>query len=417
MSAGVVADESLLLVNHVPLREGPGGSPLIDSQTARGIAQWCRHFDRVTFCGVVDGTERAGSSSSTWVDTREIERSERCKVVALPRAYRAGSMLRETRSAIRVLWPAIPRHAHLCFSFGGVIGDWPAIAALGAIRQRRTYVAWLDRVETDILLNKMTGAPMPLRLAVGAFVPVVERYNKFLLGRSSVALLRGGDTFEHYRGASSNPFRIDNSHLTADDMIEPEETTQKVARVMGGKPIEILYVGRANLMKGPLDWLDVLARLDQNGIPFTAKWIGDGPMLGEMRARVAASELSGKVELSGYEGDHGAILRAMRESDVFMFCHKTKESPRCLVEALCSGCALAGYDSAYPRGLVETYGGGRFTPKEDVDALAALIADLHRNRPELAQLVSDAARNGAQFTEDAIYANRARLMKQARNAV
>lgn len=406
-------DESLLLVNHVPLRHGPDGT-FVDSQTARGIAQWCRHFDRLTFCGVADGSDSTASSSSTWVNSTEIEGGERCTFVVLPRAYRAGSMLRESRKTIQVLWSAIPRHAHLCFSFGGLIGDWPALAALGAIRQKRPYAAWLDRVETDILINKTARAPAPVRLAVSTLVPIVERYNRFLLRRSSVALLRGGDTFEHYGDVSPNPFCIHNSHLTAEDMIGPDETAQKVTRVLAGGPIKILYVGRANLMKGPFDWLDALFRLREAGIPFSARWIGDGPELEAMRGRVAALELAGQVELPGYQGDRGDLLRAMRESDIFVFCHRTKESPRCLVEALCSGSAIVGYDSAYPRGLVETHGGGCFVPKDDVDELVALIAKLHRDRRELARLVTAAAQNGKQYTEDSIYANRAWLMKQAR---
>ena len=106
-------------------------------------------------------------------------------------------------------------------------------------------------------------------------------------------------------------------------------------------------------MKGPGDWLSVLEALDLQSIPFRATWIGDGPDLARMQERVARSGLTDQVVLHGFEGNRAVLLRAMRESDLLLFCHKTPESPRCLIEALVSGCPLVGYETAYPKGLVD----------------------------------------------------------------
>ena len=59
-----------------------------------------------------------------------------------------------------------------------------------------------------------------------------------------------------------------------------------------------------------------------------------------------------------------------------MFCHKTPESPRNLIEALVSGAPIVGYDSPFPRDLIAAHGGGVLTPLNDVNALVDSLASL-----------------------------------------
>jgi glycosyltransferase involved in cell wall biosynthesis len=147
-------------------------------------------------------------------------------------------------------------------------------------------------------------------------------------------------------------------------------------------------------------------------VPFEATWIGDGPELPAMAKRIAASPIAGTVRLHGFEDNRDVLLSAMRKSDIFLFCHKTAESPRCLIEALVSGCPLIGYKTAYPQGLVDRRGGGIFVGRDDVGALADCVAQLHRDRPALARLVADAAASGELYNEAAVYEHRALLMKR-----
>ncbi|VWX53101.1 hypothetical protein NOVOSPHI9U_420344 [Novosphingobium sp. 9U] len=156
---------SLLLVTHVHVRQGANGLQ-IDDQTAAGIEQWCRHFDMVTFYGIL--TE--GASSSAWVDTNTGLMGERATIRALPNGYGAAAMARAWRGVRRELRQAIAAHRHLCFTLGMVIGDWPFVAALEAIRQKRRYSAWIDRVEAPILRQLAQG--WRRRAMVEAIVPV-----------------------------------------------------------------------------------------------------------------------------------------------------------------------------------------------------------------------------------------------------
>lgn len=403
---------SLLLVTHVPLRAGPRGLQL-DNQTAAGVSHWCRHFDRVTYIGVAEDPAYAGASSLAWVDTDQGLLGEKATLVALPRAYRIAPMAREYRAVRARLAQEIARHRHLCYTIGGLVGDWPALAGIESIRQKRRYAAWLDRVEPSIIRNKAAGASLRYRLLAEMAIPIMERYTRHILRHSAIALLRGGDTFEHYARWASDPHCIHNTHTHASDQIAADVLAAKQARALSGAPLNIVYVGRANAMKGPEDWFQVLERLHGAGVPFRATWVGDGPDLAKMRERVAGSVLAGLVDLPGFEGRRDVLLQALRDADLLLFCHKTAESARSLVEALVCGCPIVGYGTAYPRGLVETHGGGAFVPKDDVPGLAARVEALHRDRPALAALIGAAAASGTLYDEESVYAHRAGLMRLA----
>lgn len=404
-------NDALLLVTHVVLREGAHGLQ-IDDQTAAGIVQWCKHFQHVTYYGVIEDSGRPLGNSSTWVDIGTFEDAQNCRVLALPNAYRVGRMLGQYRKVRDILSDAIPRHSHLCFTIGGMIGDWPAVAALEAVRQERSFSAWIDRVESAVIKNRLRGgSSIQKRLAAKVILPLMERYTEHILRKSGAALLQGMDTFNHYSSSAPNPHCTYDTHTTKADEILPSALSLKTEAAIAGAPLKILYVGRADAMKGPMDWLDVLDALYRMKISFDATWIGDGPVLESMRSRVRRSSFAEQVHFPGFEGNREALLQAMKRSDLFLYCHKTPESPRSLIEALVCGCPIVGYETAYPRGLVQERGGGIFSPLNDVRALAEQIANLDRNRAALSSLIDAAAASGRLYNEDAVYAYRANLMR------
>jgi glycosyltransferase involved in cell wall biosynthesis len=401
---------TLLLVTHVALKTGPQGL-LIDDQTASGLAQWSRHFDKVTYYGIDAGARN--SSSATWVDLRDHSQTKACELVALPRAYEPLSMLKHYGSVRRDLKAAISNHRHLSFTFGGLFGDWPAVAAREAIRQNRRYGAWIDRVEPLVVRNKIEGASFGRKLMWRCLLPAITHNVNHLVRNSGVALLQGMDTFEHYAKLSADPHCTYDTHTLVSDEITLQELAVKTAGISAGAPIKILYVGRAAAMKGPGDWLSTLEILRDRNVPFQATWIGDGSQLPAMKMRIAEKELSAHVDLPGFEGDREVLLRRMKESDIFLFCHKTPESPRCLIEALVSGCPLVGYDTAYSRGLVAAQGGASLVPQDDVMALADRITTLNQDRASLCALITAAAATGKLYNEDIVYERRAELMMRA----
>lgn len=165
-------------------------------------------------------------------------------------------------------------------------------------------------------------------------------------------------------------------------------------------------------MKGPRDWLEVMRQLASLGVQYEATWLGDGPLLEEMRVAVMASGLADRVKFGGFVGDRGLLLGAMRRADLFVFCHKTPESPRCLIETLMSAAPFVGYDSPYPADLAEELAPDLLTPPHDPIALAGRIADLDRDRSRLAELVRLSHAKGGHFSDEAVFGHRSDLIKQ-----
>ena len=117
-----------------------------------------------------------------------------------------------------------------------------------------------------------------------------------------------------------------------------------------------------------------------------------------------------KVVFPGSVG-RNEIMAALKQTDIFLFCHKTGESPRCLGEALAAACVLVGYGTAYPRELVATCGGGEFADMDDWKGLVEIIVALDKDRRKLSRLAAAAAASGGLLDRDIAMQKRIDLIK------
>ena len=401
---------TLLLVNAVRLRRGPNGLQL-DDQTCAGVQRWTENFARVIFMGIGIDMDQEVSTSVTWRDVDALPCRDRVEFVALPYAYKAGAFAKTYRRTRREIGARIAEADYLCYTLGYHIGDWGSVAALESIAQKRPYAAWFDRVEHDVIRNTMSALSWKGRLRETAVLPFMIRYHRYLIRRSAVGLFQGADTYAAYKPYATRAACVYDVHTHGDDFIDAATLEAKIARIESGAPLRIGYVGRVDPMKGPEDWLRAIRGARGAGVDLHATWLGDGPLFGQAKALVGELGLEQAVTLAGYVSDRKRILQTMRESDLFVFCHKTQESPRCLIEALVSGAPLVGYAGAYPQDLISGNGGGALSPQHDVDALARRIVELNADRPRLAALTRAAARDGLRFDEEKLYRDRANLIK------
>ena len=105
-------------------------------------------------------------------------------------------------------------------------------------------------------------------------------------------------------------------------------------------------------------------------------------IIAEIRAAADELRTTAYVVFPGYISDRKKIFQVLQDADVFLFCHQTPESPRCLVEALASGCPLVGYGSAYPREIIAQYGGGIFVTPGDWEGVVKIIQNLDQKSRE-----------------------------------
>ena len=399
---------SLLIYAPVPLFAAPGGGYLLEDQACNGLRLWAENFDRViALMPVAEGTPPA-----SWVPLAQVGPAlQRIEIVPLPVAWTLAKFLRALPAARRQIRGAIARADRMGFAIGGLVGDWGAVAAHEAGRMGRAHYVWTDRVESEVVRFAAQVAPRrKTRLKAALTHGPMALLERHLVRRADLGLFHGQETFDHYAPYSRNPQLVHDIHLkTADHLPLPEVAAKQAAAGQG--PLRLFYVGRADPMKGALDWIEAVALALRQGADLQAEWFGAGEDLAAMRARVAELGLQDRIALPGMVADRGAVFAALRRAQVFLFCHRTPESPRCLIEALASATPIVGYDGGFARDLIARAGGGVLVPPGDVAALAAALVGLAQDRARLADLIGRAAQDRAGFDDESVFRHRSDVIK------
>lgn len=398
---------TLLLYAPVPLYSS-GQGYLLEDQACNGLRRWAENFDHV----IVMHPLQHGTAPPSWIPVASSGIDpDRVEFVALPTAYRPDQFLIHYGKVRRQIAQLIDRAQYLTFAIGGLFGDWGAVAALEAHRKGRRFAVWTDRVESDVARHEAQSAPtLKARVRARLFHRPMAMLERAVIRRATVGLFHGAETHATYAPYAKAAEIVHDIHLREEDRIPADELKKKQETVLQG-PLKICYLGRADPMKGTDDWMAVMANLKAAGIDFHATWLGAGERLQAMKDQSDRLGLGEQVALPGFVRDRAAILTALREAQVFVFCHKTPESPRNLIEALVSGTPLVGYDSPFPRDLIAANGGGWLSPKDDVKALTAVLVSLAGDRRRLADLIDRAARDGSPFNDVAVFKHRSEVIR------
>ncbi|WZO98600.1 glycosyltransferase [Isosphaeraceae bacterium EP7] len=408
--------DSILLVLPIPFRRDLQGRLFLEAQACNGLRRWADHFGRVVAACPVAPMPVGDSASERYLPLDSVVNPGHIDAVELPGAYTLRSFASQYRQTRTQLAGLIRRSGYLSFAIGGLFGDWAAVAALEADRQGRGFSVWTDRVEHKVTLGQHLDSRGLKRIYRGlknrlVISPLMKALEHHVISRSALGLFHGRDCYEAYAPHCRSPHLVHDIHLGAEDRIPGAELAEKLARARMGLPLRITYAGRATAMKGPLDWVRTLANLRDRGVAYKATWLGDGPMLPDMKQQVDALGLADLVEFRGFVSDREEILKALRASDLFLFCHKTPESPRCLIEALVAGTPIVGYTSHYAADLLEEQAGQLLVPLDDVDALASTVAGLDADRPRLARIMGRCDDLGSHFSDTEVFRHRSDLIR------
>ncbi|MDF3605440.1 glycosyltransferase [Paracoccus sp. DMF-8] len=403
-------DGSLLIYASVAVFRGPDGGLLLEDQACNGLRLWAEHFDRL----IVIIPLAQGQPPQSWVPVEQgVGPSiSRIEIVTLPQEWGLRGFLRAMPDARRKLREAISRADRMSFALGGLVGDWGAVGAWQAHRMGRPFCIWTDRVESEVVRYAARTAPrFKTRLKAGLTWVPMAWLERFLIRRATVGLFHGQETFEHYAPGCRNPQLVHDIHIRRDEHLPASEIDAKVAGVAAG-PLRIVYVGRADAMKGARDWVESLIDAIRQGVDLRAEWLGAGPELDWMENRIREAGVADRITLRGMVRDREAVLQAIRQAQVFLFCHRTPESPRCLIEALVSATPIVGFDGAFARDLISGHGGGMMVPQGDRAALTAALVSLDRDRPRLARMIQSAHQDGAAFDDESVFRHRSDVIKR-----
>ncbi len=399
--------KTLLIYAPVPLFQGPSGF-LLEDQACNGLRLWAENFEQVIAMYPVD----PGQPPESWVPIDAVGPAlDRVELVPLPTAYRPDQFLKHWPRIRKTVRAKIRQADYLSFSIGGLFGDWGSVSCFEAHRMKRPYAVWTDRVESEVVRRTANTGPWRKRLLAKLYHRPMAHLEKFLIRRAELGLFHGRETFETYAPYCSNPQVVHDIHIKKSEHITSAQIEAKQKAATSG-PLKIAYVGRADPMKGGYDWVNTLAGLAEAGVSFQATWFGEGSDLAGMKAQVAEMNLTDTVSFPGFLRDRAGVLAALREAQVFLFCHKSPESPRCLIEALISGTPIVGYDGAFARDLISQHGGGRLVALNDVAGLVEAVCALDQDRQALSAAFSSAARDGSGFDDEHVFQHRSELIRK-----
>jgi glycosyltransferase involved in cell wall biosynthesis len=405
------AEGGTLLLVIPPVVRTVNGVHEIEADFANNLRLYLANFSHVTFACPVFPDKDARGVILRSLPLERIPSASRLSFIPLPYAYREDKYLLHYLPTRQLLASEIAKAQYLIFSPHAKY-DWSTLAARLAFRLQRKYDMESDHDHASAArfhLTTMPPGPNRLRKALWArsFLKTVEG----CFSRSSLALLQGQEVFDAYKDIAPNPFRVLNVQISSEDHIGSVQLQAKLDRIERKSPLLISYAGQAIARKGPFDWLQALRGISEAGVEFQATWFGEGSLMPKMKHKAKSFGIEDKVSLPGSVG-RNEIMAALQKTDIFLFCHKTGESPRCLGEALASGCALVGYGTQYPRELVARRGGGEFAEMDDSRGLVDIIVSLDRNRTKLAGLVAAAAASGGLLDRDIAMQERIDLIKK-----
>jgi glycosyltransferase involved in cell wall biosynthesis len=370
------------------------------------------HFEEVTVACPVTA-ESPDSGLRRCLRVKDLKWGKRVKFLPLPNAYDLTGFIRNYRSVSRALRSEIKAADYLLFSPHTLVGDWPTVGIYEAIKLKRPYTIEADVVYDSVAqIRWVHDAPWKRSIKKHIMLPLFQHSYRYCLKHSSVALLLEQDVYDAYSPFTRNPHKISsNIPIYEEDRITEAQLQNKLNSLDQGRPLRLCYVGRAIDMKGPMDWLKTIHELINRGVALKATWLGDGSSLSNMNNTAKLLGITEHVNFPGYVSEQ-VKMSTLKDSDIFLFCHMTREAPRCLGEALACGCPLIGYASAYPKDLVAECGGGEFSELGDWNGLASIVQNLDKNRVRLRELIQSASAWGQSYDRHAQLERRSALIKE-----
>jgi colanic acid/amylovoran biosynthesis glycosyltransferase len=402
---------SLLLDLPLPFKKSKDGY-LVELQALNGLKCWSDNFEKVTVCAPVeDEGNSSGSSSIVWANPRELLATRNIVLEPLPMGYHPRDFIKHKKWVYDKFCLLIEEHEYLCFSNIGGIGSWGNYGVDIANKKNKKYALWFDWVIEQMPAYKSQSILGNIKSFFDG--KYAKRRTYYAIRNCDLGLFHGKTVYDAYAPYCKNPQLVHDIHLSENDAIVDEHLNMKVQSVEMRSNIKIGYLGRAHPMKAPEDWIEIVSqvfkRLGKDRVE--AVWLGDGPLLESSRRNVETKSLNDVIKFKGFVSDRQSVLKFLQEIDVFLFCHVTPESPRCLIEALISGTPIVGYKSAYASDLVGDRGGALLSEMRDTEALVGYISALANDRKYLCSMIKQAAQNKSIYNDKAVFKHRSDLIK------
>lgn len=373
MSKAAEARE-LILLPSLKAQHGPNGGLVLTQKYLNGAAEYAKNWP-----GPV----------TTLVQLRDTPTSDMDHVEVIPghgptalelRPQTHDQLVSRLTSAAVALGFLSPQEAHLA----------PLCRTAGV---PLVYTSEYSVSTEKQIIDAETRNPI-LRWRRKLWVSRAERFRIEALRIAAGIQCSGAPTYEIYRHINPNALLFFDNRVPEMDVMSEQALTTKLTALTQQQPLRLVFGGRLIAMKGALELPLVARELKRLGVPFTLDIYGKGDLEGELQQQIDRFQLQAQVKLKGVLDFHtGWIPLLKSEADVFVCCHLQGDPSSTYPEVMSCGVPIAGYDNEAFKGVVKYSGSGWLSPLKRPQALAKTIAQLHVNRPAIA----DAAMKAREF--------------------
>ncbi len=126
------------------------------------------------------------------------------------------------------------------------------------------------------------------------------------------------------------------------------------------------FIGQLIPRKGITDLIEMFDQLHRSSSDICLKILGDGSQRTELEAFANAKPCRESIEFMGFRDDR---LEVLSKFDLFVMTSSLEGIPRCMMEAMAAGVAVAAYDIPGVDKLIEHEETGLLTPLGDIKGL------------------------------------------------
>jgi len=237
------------------------------------------------------------------------------------------------------------------------------------------------KTNISVNINQVTN---PLRRAVRAWRSVWQYATIGIPAMRGAAALHcnGFPIYEEAKPFNKNRVLYLDSRMSAEMTIPAQQLEARLAK-LGSRPLQLLFSGRYEPIKGALDAVQVAVACIRHGMDIELHCYGMGSLHDAMLELAQKKEVANRIHI------HQAIpypelVQRSYDFDVFVCCH-TQNDPSCTyLEAFGAGLPIVGYANRMWSGLSKESGIGYATPlghtADVVASVSGLISDLEALR-------------------------------------
>lgn len=180
------------------------------------------------------------------------------------------------------------------------------------------------------------------------------------------------------------------------------------------KPFKLIHIANAftTYSKGHRECIDVVSRLIQDGLDVSIDFVGDGPLKSEFEEYASKKNIKDKVRFVGRLNSKEAVLKALRESDLFLFPTHSEGLPRVVIESLYVGTPCI---STNVGGIPELLEPECITDVGDIERMYSILSDLINNPEKMIKLSKKGIDKASEYTEEILQLKRVEFCRKLKS--